>query len=602
MAKRGKYQAAKAKTKTKKRAGALVPGIVLLVLIAAAAGIFVWGGLLKNGSSIYPNVRLAGVEVGGMNRIAAREAVEAAVEGQYAARPLEVVLPDRTIVLDPEQTNVALDAESAVNEAMAYGREGNPFEAVISYFRCRGEMHDIPLETALELDTEYIRQMLEQTAAQADEAPVQAKMDYDQSTGRLTVTTGKPGRKLDTEALYDRVYEAFQNRDLEPIQWPYSELPCELTDLTEYHESLSRKVEDAYYDAENHQIVAEVPGFGFDLTAANQKLAMAGPGEQVTIQLEEIPAAVTAEQLTSEMFGTKLESRSSKYVSNANRTENLRLACEAINGTILNPGEVFSFNNIVGERTKERGYKPATIYTDGGASEESEGGGVCQVASTIYYATLYLDLEQVERVPHMYVVTYVPMGMDATVFWDSKLDYRFRNSLSNPIKIQANIDGGSVNITFWGVKENDNTVKMEYAVLETYDWEEVEEVDEEKEPGYREQVATPYTGYKVEAYKTVYDKDGNVIKRETIHSLYNKRDKKFIVGPSEEEPPVDGEYPDGEWPDGTYPDGTYPDGEYPDGWYPDSVYPDNEYPDNEYPDGENPFDTPDSDNPESVWP
>jgi len=164
-----------------------------------------------------------------------------------------------------------------------------------------------------------------------------------------------------------------------------------------------------------------------------------------------------------------------------------------------------------------------------------------------------------------------------------------------------------VNITFWGVKENDNTVKMEYAVLETYDWEEVEEVDEEKEPGYREQVATPYTGYKVEAYKTVYDKDGNVIKRETIHSLYNKRDKKFIVGPSEEEPPVDGEYPDGEWPDGTYPDGTYPDGtypdgEYPDGWYPDSVYPDNEYPDNEYPDGENPFDTPDSDNPESVWP
>ena len=587
MAKRGKYQATKTKTKKPKRAGAMIPGILLLVLIAAAAGIFVWGGLLKNGSSIYPNVRLAGVEVGGMNRIAAREAVESAVAEAYAASPLEVVLPDRTIVLDPKQTNVALDAEHAVNEAMAYGREGNPFQAVISFFRCRGSVHDIPLETALELDTEYIRRMLEQTAAQADEAPLQAKIDYNQATGLLTVTTGKPGRKLDTEALYERVYDAFQTRNLEPIEWPYSEVPCDLADLTDHHESLSRKVEDAYYDAENHTIVAEIPGFGFDLTAANQKLAMAKPGEQVRIQLEEIPAAVTAEQLTAEMFGTKLESRSSKYVYNPNRTENLRLACEAINGTILNPGEVFSFNNVVGERTAERGFKPATIYTDGGASEDAEGGGVCQVASTIYYATLYLDLEQVERVPHMYAVSYVPMGMDATVFWDSKLDYRFRNSYSNPIKIQANVDDGSVNITFWGVKEHDNTVKMEYRVLETYNWEEVEEVDEEKEPGYREEVQSPYTGYKVEAYKTVYDKDGNVIKRETIPSLYNKRDKKFIVGPSEELPPVDGE-----WPDGEYPDGEYPDGEWPDGWYPNE----------NYPDGDNPFYTPDGEVPEAVWP
>ena len=117
-------------------------------------------------------------------------------------------------------------------------------------------------------------------------------------------------------------------------------------------------------------------------------------------------------------------------------------------------------------------------------------------------------------------------------------------------------------------------------------------MDEEKEPGYREEVQSPYTGYKVEAYKTVYDKDGNVIKRETIPSLYNKRDKKFIVGPSEELPPVDGE-----WPDGEYPDGEYPDGEWPDGWYPNE-----NYPDGENPDSDNPFYTPDGEVPEAVWP
>jgi len=141
MATRGKYQA----TRTKKRSGkknraAMIPGIILLVVIAIAAGIFVWGGLLKGGSNIFPNVRVAGVEVGGMNRIAAREAVETAVANAYSASPLEVVLPDRTIVLDPEQTNVALDAESAVDKAMAYGRAGNPFATVLSYFRCRSKM------------------------------------------------------------------------------------------------------------------------------------------------------------------------------------------------------------------------------------------------------------------------------------------------------------------------------------------------------------------------------------------------------------------------------------------------------------------------------
>src|SRR5699024_10646494 len=132
-------------------------------------------------------------------------------------------------------------------------------------------------------------------------------------------------------------------------------------------------------------------------------------------------------------------------------TNNLDLACKAINGTILNPGEIFSFNDVVGERTAAKGYLPATVYVTGGASAEELGGGVCQVASSIYYCSLFLNLEQVHREPHMYAVTYVDYGMDATVYWGS-IDYQFRNTLDYPIKIQANIDGGTVNITFWGAE------------------------------------------------------------------------------------------------------------------------------------------------------
>ena len=276
----------------------------------------------------------------------------------------------------------------------------------------------------------------------------------------------------------------------------------------------------------------------------------------MTILLEEIKPELDAETLNARMFGDKLESRSSPYVNNANRTENLRLACEAINGTIINPGEVFSFNDTVGERTAEKGYKPATIYGGDGESVDGVGGGICQVASTIYYTTLYMDLEQVMREPHMYQVTYVPLGMDATVYWDSGLDYKFRNNRENPIKIQANVDGGYVNITFWGVKENDNYVEMTNKVLETFTSDDVEEVDETQPVGYRALKQSAYTGAKVEAYQKVYDGNGKLLKEKTITSTYKSRPNIYVVGPAAPELP-DPETPWPEDPELPWPDEDY---------------------------------------------
>jgi len=151
----------------------------------------------------------------------------------------------------------------------------------------------------------------------------------------------------------------------------------------------------------------------------------------------------------------------------------------------------------------------------------------------LYYCTLHLDLEQVEREPHMFVVNYVPMGMDATIYW-GKLDYKFKNTLDFPIRILINTDNGHVNATFQGAEPLDYSVKMEYKVLATYGYQELEEVDETKEPGYSHVEITPYVGYRVETYKTIYDADGNeVSKNLEATSSYSKRDKLTIVGPPE---------------------------------------------------------------------
>ena len=136
----------------------------------------------------------------------------------------------------------------------------------------------------------------------------------------------------------------------------------------------------------------------------------------------------------------------------------------------------------------------------------------------------------------MYQVTYVPDGMDATVYFDSKLDYQFRNNRENPIKIQANIDGGKVNITFWGVKENDNYVELSSKTISTYTEPDKEIVDETKPVGYRQKTQGAYIGAKVETYQKVYDGNGNLLESRTIYSTYNARPNIYVVGPTAPEP------------------------------------------------------------------
>ncbi len=118
-----------------------------------------------------------------------------------------------------------------------------------------------------------------------------------------------------------------------------------------------------------------------------------------------------------------------------NRRTNIRLAAAAVDGTILMPGETFSYNKIVGERTAAKGYKPATVYGAAWTKQEL-GGGICQLASALYYCTLYSNLEVVYRTNHRFAVTYVPHGLDATVAWGS-IDYKFKNSTDYPIRISA---------------------------------------------------------------------------------------------------------------------------------------------------------------------
>ncbi|MED3997429.1 VanW family protein [Peribacillus frigoritolerans] len=163
----------------------------------------------------------------------------------------------------------------------------------------------------------------------------------------------------------------------------------------------------------------------------------------------EVPLLAIHPKVDSEMLAEIREKKIGEYrtyfnVNNKNRSNNISLATEAINNYVVFPGEVFSFNQVVGKRSVEKGYLLARVIVKGEFSE-GIGGGICQVSSTLFNAIDNAGLQTVQRYSHTRSVPYVPSGRDATVSWYGP-DFSFKNKYNQPILIRATIQGGMVSI------------------------------------------------------------------------------------------------------------------------------------------------------------
>lgn len=193
--------------------------------------------------------------------------------------------------------------------------------------------------------------------------------------------------------------------------------------------------------------------------------------EEYQIPLQITKPEITTDKFAEEAFPEKLSNFSTRYdASNKNRANNVELATKAIDGLILLPNENFSFNGIVGPRTKEKGYLLASAYS-GGEIVESYGGGVCQVSSTLYNSVLYANLEILERYNHSAVVSYVDSGRDATVSYGTR-DFKFKNNRAYAIKIKAEAKNGILTIEVWGISDKEDyevEIKSEVKDISLFD-------------------------------------------------------------------------------------------------------------------------------------
>ncbi len=443
----------------------------------------------NNGLSIAPGTWIGQVDVSGMTEEEAFAALAAYVEG-LPDEVLTVTLPDRQLKFDHIRTASVAGPGDYVRQALQSGGRA------------------IPLSLDYSIDAAAIRSTIREAAAAI--STEEGSASYRVEDGVLYFTPGTVGVSLDAEGLYEAVLEAYSQLEVEDFSYDYTAVGSAAEELTLLRDQIYIEPKNARYDPVTTGIAEAESGWDIDMDRAAQLLEAAEPGQTVAIPLVEVPAQIDKKTLNDNLFRESLGNCSSAYYPDAARTTNLTLACKAINGTVIQPGECFSFNDVVGERTEAKGYQSGTVYVSG-ISQREVGGGVCQVASTIYVAALYANLEIVDRTEHMYLVSYVPYGMDATVYWGS-VDFVFRNNTDYPIMIYANTNNNYVNVSLMGTDVTGNTVEMDYLILSTTPWEEVIVEDETKPVGYYEVTgATPYTGYRINTYRTVKDPEGNVL-------------------------------------------------------------------------------------------
>jgi vancomycin resistance protein YoaR len=273
-------------------------------------------------------------------------------------------------------------------------------------------------------------------------------------------------------------------------------------------------------------------------------LEKAGMGDQIVIPLISLEPEVTTEDLDGMLFRDELAVSTTQVGGNSNRVNNVRLSAAAINETIVNPGEIFSYNATVGPRTAERGYREAGAYV-GNLLVTEIGGGICQTSSTTYLSVLKADLEVVERQPHNMTVGYLPLGSDATVNWGT-IDLKFRNNTEYPIRIEADVSNSLVlTVRLVGTKLDETTIKITYTQISYTPYQIIEKEDEKIAPGESEIFTPGSAGCVVDTYKNYYDADNNLIETKLVgRSAYSVQDRIILLPIATDDPDEDTDDPD----------------------------------------------------------
>ncbi len=519
----GKRLAEKTEKRGSKRPW-MIAVIIAAVLVAAYLALCAYAGSLD---TFYPNRHINGIDVGGLTVSEAQSALET----RLPAQTITLVNEERQLQTTLTVAELGYTAESFAGDAQfwmdaerdtPFLRRGWAYLATLSGHWPGGahwpDMNEAVLTKTVARLTEVLT-----------EPPADTSGELDGQTLRITKAhDGYAPESL--RPLLSDIASYSQSGYTIPVT--LETLPARDLTAQQLHDRLHGEMKNASYDAASGSIVPEQFGADFDVAAAQTALDGAAPGETVSVPAVIEEPEVTASDLKMLLFRDVLGEARTHVSGSAGRIGNVKLSAKLINGIVLNSGDTFSYNDSVGKRTEARGFKPAPAYVKGETVDEV-GGGICQTSSTLYLACLLSNMEITERYAHRYVPAYIDWGMDATVSWGGP-DYKFTNNTLYPVKIVTEYSKGYLTIKLLGTNIDGIRVKMTNEVLSKTPWETVYQEDSTMTPGSPDVVkVTPYTGYKVKTYQTIYDKNGSVIDSHfEAASDYKVRNKVVLQAPA----------------------------------------------------------------------
>lgn len=464
--------------------------IAAAVALACALGIPAITRIMDpyNGQ-IVSDVSVGGVEIGGLTKGEAKKVLQAAFGEQFSQKTMEInfseagtVLerlniryPANSLLISPEESHAKLDAAAAVKAAYALGRTDLDGSRTMSLLPYLG-LDEAAIRSVADSYAQQLAQLY-QDSSYTIQGTAPDVTNYDESTPCQTVTLfrGYPGIEIDADALYAEILEGYNTGSFAvSYQGTVSAKKPVSPDLEGLWEQTRLAPENPSVDLTNYQVIPGVHGYEFDLAEARQQFQNLAYGESTLISLHYTDPEIADEDA---YFQDVLGHCETPHGDNENRNGNLRKACGMLDGLVLQPGQELSYNEALGPRTKELGWLPAPAYS-GTKLVDSPGGGICQVSSTLYLASVYSELTIVERRNHGYPVSYIPLGMDATVSWGFA-DLKIRNDSPMPVKIQAEESDGYVRISILGTETRDYNVEMSYTVGGRYVRTYMSKIDKE---------------------------------------------------------------------------------------------------------------------------
>lgn len=516
------------KSEHKSHIGLLIFSIIFFIVFLLASVFSTGFAFINvNNTTFVSGISILGIDVSGLSKDDAKQKVTDDVSNRLST---DVIFKhnDETYTLLPSSVGGSFDIDKVIDDAYSVGRNGNIFQNNFAILNAMINSKNFIPDFSFNSDS-FDNSISQMNSNFADGI---VEPSYDISGNNLIIKSGKNGNIVDSDKIKSLFVDKliFVPYNTDSIEVPVFSKEANKIDIDAIHSEIYKEAQDASYTTNPYAVYPSSNGLDFNISIDEAKALITGDKDSYTIPLKTLYPNVKTSDIGIEAFPNLLSSYSTSFASSSsNRATNVSLATNKINGKVLMPGEVFSFNDTVGKRTPQAGFKVAGVYMNGQVATDY-GGGICQVSSTLYNAVLRANLEIVDRSNHMFEVGYVPIGTDATVSWGAP-DFKFKNSRSYPIKIVTSSSNRKCVVKFYGLKESEEyDIEIVSYRTGSVPYRTTYTTDSSLAAGQQKVIQRGSNGAKSVAYR-IRKKNGQVISKELLSKdTYDPHNQIIAVG------------------------------------------------------------------------